>query len=73
MNFGVWIREARAMFGRVVNLALIPVRLPGALLDFAIKELTRYEQERAYDRHIVKRGFAPPPEGSPLVTDTTEN
>jgi hypothetical protein len=38
--------------GGAVSLALIPVRLPGALLRFLDEELTRYEQRRAWERNV---------------------
>lgn len=72
MNFGKWIKEAWEMFGGAINLALIPVRLPGALCHFVAEEWTRWEQER-----VAKALFSPLSEQSddesPFSNNTRDN
>ena len=73
MEFGKSILELRETFGRILNLVFIPIRLPGALFSFALDEFTRWEQERTYNRNVVKRGLVPQGNDSPFSGDQGYN
>ncbi|MBI5071796.1 hypothetical protein HZB93_02805 [Candidatus Falkowbacteria bacterium] len=45
MDLGKGVEELRKMFGSVVNLALMPVRLPGALADFVWQTFSHWWNE----------------------------
>ena len=46
MNFGKWAGEVQRTVGGVINLALIPVRLPGAVTCFAWQTISHWWSER---------------------------
>ena len=52
MNFKEQTASLRKLVGGAVNLALIPVRLPGALIRYLADEFTRYEQRQVWRRHV---------------------
>lgn len=51
MNLEKWTGEFRKAFGGAVNLALIPVRLPGDVTYFAWRTISHWWSERRRRKH----------------------